>query len=313
VIPFLSKILKRDDQGIILMYHRIAKVKYDPWKLCVSAEHFDSHLRILKKMKVSVSGLTGLPRKGRNAAITFDDGYVDNFLNAKPLLERHGLPATFFIVSGAVGSHDEFWWDHLERLLIDTPELPGTIDLSSMGKDLNWSVSQEAKDNSGTARHLLYRTIWKALSFLNRNDRASALRQIEQQLKHVPPVRTDRLPVSKDQLRDLARSSIAEIGGHTVSHPFLARLTSEEQKQEISLCKRDLEDITGKEIRSFSCPHGSHTAETLVLLKESGYKLACTSRDANLSDTDDPYALPRRVVGNWDAAEFEQQLKQWLN
>ena len=53
----------------------------------------------------------------RSVVITFDDGYRDNLLVAKPILEEHGLPATVFVTTGYVGSNRDFWWDELESLL----------------------------------------------------------------------------------------------------------------------------------------------------------------------------------------------------
>ena len=58
-------------------------------------------------------------------AITFDDGYADNAKLAGPILEGLGMPATFFITAGVVGSGREFWWDRLANLLLS----------SSLGRD----------------------------------------------------------------------------------------------------------------------------------------------------------------------------------
>ena len=138
------------------------------------------------------------------------------------------------------------------------------------------------------------------------------MRQIEEQIKDVPPARPDNLPVTGSQLRQLADSGLFEVGSHTVHHPFLARLSPLEQSQEIGDSKAVLEEMTGKEVSSFSCPHGSYDTATSGLLKEFGYRLACTSRHENVSQKDDPYTLPRKVVENWDGVEFEQRIKGWI-
>src|SRR5215213_3511763 len=87
-------------KAMVLMYHRIADVPYDPWQLCVTPENFDEQLAYFKKhfnvisLSEFVNDLANRRVKKNTVCITFDDGYTDNFLEAKPLLEKHNCPAT---------------------------------------------------------------------------------------------------------------------------------------------------------------------------------------------------------------------------
>jgi hypothetical protein len=105
----------------IVMYHCVAKVDLDPWGLCVTPQHFDEHLEVLKKSArvISLQQLTQELDAGksvdRSIAITFDDGYADNLLNAKPILEKYDIPATVFVANGYVEQQQEYWWDELEK------------------------------------------------------------------------------------------------------------------------------------------------------------------------------------------------------
>ena len=111
---------------IVLMYHRVAPAEYDPWDSAVSPVRFDEQLAGLRRERE----LFPLPEFGsllargrlpaRAAAITFDDGYACNALVAAPILRAHGLPATFFLTTGAIGTDREFWWDELARLVVET-------------------------------------------------------------------------------------------------------------------------------------------------------------------------------------------------
>src|SRR3954469_24009177 len=116
--------------AVILMYHRVADLDADPWGLSVSPTHFEEHLRVLRSLG-TVMSLTQLvdglqqgriPR--RAVVVTFDDGYADNVEVALPLLEQHRVSSTVFLASGAIDRQREFWWDELERILLQPGRLP---------------------------------------------------------------------------------------------------------------------------------------------------------------------------------------------
>src|SRR5919198_5621208 len=75
--------------AVILMYHRVFRTSADPFRLCVSPNHFAEHVEHLRR-HYTVLTLCGLARAlaagripKRSVVLTFDDGYVDNFLYAK--------------------------------------------------------------------------------------------------------------------------------------------------------------------------------------------------------------------------------------
>ena len=101
--------------SLILAYHRVAPEDGpDPWELRVDPERFEAHLQVLQSLDCRpLAHLFDPPTSRRTVAITFDDGYADNLLWAAPALQRYGLPATFFLVSGP---GTDFWWDRLASL-----------------------------------------------------------------------------------------------------------------------------------------------------------------------------------------------------
>jgi len=106
------------------MYHRIADLTNDPWQLTVSPDNFEQQLKVLqtKYKLISVRELlTHLTKKSipsTTVCITFDDGYSDNYLAAKPLLEMYNCPAVFFVSTQYVNQQKSFWWDELERIIL---------------------------------------------------------------------------------------------------------------------------------------------------------------------------------------------------
>lgn len=68
-----------------------------------------------------------------------------------------------------------------------------------------------------------------------------------------------------------------EIGSHTLSHPFLTRVSREEAREEIAASRRKLEDLFGRTILHFCYPYGDCDDYVRELVREAGYKTACTT------------------------------------
>jgi peptidoglycan/xylan/chitin deacetylase (PgdA/CDA1 family) len=102
------------------MYHAISRLSYDPNKVCVSPERFESQMLYLKRRGlrgVSVGKLIRATEAGnarRLVGLTFDDGYESFLQNAVPVLERFGFTATVFVVGGMLGREND--WDREPRL-----------------------------------------------------------------------------------------------------------------------------------------------------------------------------------------------------
>src|SRR5689334_12643393 len=101
--------------AVILIHHRVVRLPADPYALAITPDHFGEHLDVLHKHyhpmrldKLIEAWRAGrLPR--RAVAVTLDDGYYDSLHQARPLFERHEVPATVFVVSGRVVDRREFW------------------------------------------------------------------------------------------------------------------------------------------------------------------------------------------------------------
>jgi peptidoglycan/xylan/chitin deacetylase (PgdA/CDA1 family)/SAM-dependent methyltransferase len=108
-------------RGVILLYHRIETTAHDPFDLSVPPGLFEQHLEVVAEQgkivdlgEILTVPLEHLPE--RPVALTFDDGYIGHLNDVLPVLERLGLPATFFITSAGLDRDSEYWWDTLERV-----------------------------------------------------------------------------------------------------------------------------------------------------------------------------------------------------
>ena len=323
---------------IILLYHRVAHVPSDPQLLCVTPEHFAEQLEVLRKQGYPIRlqelgcGLRDRKKLPRGVAVTFDDGYEDNLTNAKPLLERHDVPATVFVTTGYVNQQRGFWWDELEMLLLHRDPLPKTLRLHIDGMIHDWDLTLSADCNrtahaqhsrwniseshDPSPRHALYRALHKLLRPLLEDDQRRVLDRLRVWAGIDELVQTQYGALSRAQILDLAKGGLIEVGCHSVTHPIFSVLSAPAQREEVERSKADLEEIIGLPVTSFAYPFGSksdYTDDTASEVERAGFLCACANFPAIVTPASDRYQLPRFLVRDWDGDEFSRRLGAWLS
>ncbi len=332
----VTKLQKKlaSSKGLILMYHRIAEVKLDPWSLCVTPQHFAEQLEVLQKYThpISLKKFVQAHRDGkipdRAVVVTFDDGYADNLHYAKPILERYGIPATVFVSTGYIGKEREFWWDELERLLLQPGTLPEKLYLNISGSLCHWELDQAAhyteqdyqSDRTSQAweakpgsRMSFYYSIWQVLLPLPEAERQKVLEEILTWDTAEPKPRSTYRSLLPEELSALAEGELVEIGAHTVTHPFLSTQSTTLQQDEIKQSKVDLEQMINRPVTSFSYPFGDRTKETIELARSAGFDCACSTAKDIVWPKSNCFDLPRFGVDNWNGEEFAKQLLRWFH
>ncbi len=320
--------------GVILLYHRVAASRPDPQLLCVAPRHFEEHLEVLKHLARPMSLAELVHRSGSASsdtpavAVTFDDGYADNLLEAAPLLRRHGVPATVFVVGEAVGSRREFWWDELERVLLQPGALPrvlrgpwgGSDGLADLGQDAvyapdaaqrhaSWNVTAAVVP---TERHRLYLQLCETLRPLPADQRVAVLEDLAGACRAERSGRRSHRPLTPEELARLVEDGLVEVGAHTLTHALLAGLPVDRQRAEIVEGKRLLESVLGREVTSFSYPYGGrrdYTTATVALVREAGFQRACANFPGTVRPDTDVWQLPRVLVRDWDGDELARRLQ----
>ena len=320
-------------QAIILMYHRIADLACDPWELAVSPDNFEQQLQVLQKMGTVISlptladQLQAGSLKGKNIVLTFDDGYEDNFLIAKPLLEKYRIPATFFIPTESISLKREFWWDELERIFIHTETLPPQLNLNLLGEQLKFDFHKEVdltdelqkkhkswkhNEPAPSIRSTVYMLLWQKLIGATSTEQQQVLRELRHWAKLTEEARPGHHGMSEVQLKQLGAQPLFEIGSHTVTHTALGHQPAEIQRREIKESKEYLENITGYKLQTFSFPNGSHNQSARNILKTEGFTAALTTDHLPVTKRTDRYQLSRFQVNNWPAPEFQKHLSRWM-
>ena len=301
----------------ILGYHRISSSLEVLDEACVSPENFAEHLHEIRKRThpIRLSKLVQHLKDGslpaRAIAVTFDDGYADNFYAAKPLLEKYEIPATIFICTGYMGK--EFWWDELKRLVTDTKVDLHTLNLQVAGKQFKLQETNVSSEPGQSLRHEFRRALYRFLLCLDVEEQNHAMGLIRSWSKvSCPEVATARA-MSKEEVLRLADGGLIEIGAHTRHHPMLPQLSVERQKEEIQSSKRDLEALLDQKIVGFSYPNGRATIEAKRLVQELGFTYACTSLHDVVRPGSDLYELTRFWQPDVDGDRFVKRLNRWMS
>jgi len=278
----------------ILNYHRVQE-KPD---LLLGGEGdivaFDLHLKYLTRhfnvlsLHEAVQRLESGSLPSRAACITFDDGYADNSEIALPMLQKYGVPATFFIAAGFIGGG--MMWN--DRVIEIVRRAPGNLlDLSSL--DL------ETYDISTLSRRK--KSLFSIIEKLKYRSYESRLEQVEKLHELIPVDLPNNFMMTTQQIQILHRAGM-EIGGHTVNHPILSRLESQHAYKEIAEGKEILEGMIGEPIRYFAYPNGKpdqdYFSEHVNMIKKIGFKAAVTTAWGAASHDSDLFQLPRFTP--WD-------------
>ena len=234
----------------ILIYHRV-QARPDPlFPGEVDRALFERQLRLLKRFYTVLPLPAALQRlqdgslPPRAACITFDDGYADNAEHALPLLQQHGLHATFFIATGYLNG-GQMWND---RVIDAVREAPGaTLDLRDLGLDCLPLASLAQR--RAAIEHVLGKL--KYLPFEQRQRLAVDIRRrAGGAMRTMAPAMLTTL-----QLQRLHAAGMG-IGAHTVSHPILAALSDRAARNDIANGKRELEQLLQAPVSLFAYPNG---------------------------------------------------------
>jgi peptidoglycan/xylan/chitin deacetylase (PgdA/CDA1 family) len=298
-----------DQPVVVLLYHRVNALFSDPHLLAVTPDNFRAQLNFLKQnFDIIRFGDVCCGLKRQSVAITFDDGYADNFFHALPVLEEMDVPATFFVSTGMVGSAQEFWWDELERIVLGNWSFTEKFELNDSRFGRIWNT-KTAED-----RRMLHAEIHLLMLKIDTARRDLWLRQLREWAGAGEKGREVNRSMTVGELQRLAGSRWVTVGAHTVSHTRLSVLPVADQQREIIGSKKQLESWLGREVTVFSYPFGrqsDYTKDTVNICKEAGFAGAAANFPGQAHRWTDPYQVPRQTVFNWTVARFSEEMERF--
>lgn len=287
----------------ILIFHRVHRVPDPIFPGEVDAARFDALLGTLARAfrVMSLGDAARRSRDGtlpaRSLVITFDDGYADNAEVALPILQRHGLCATFFVATGFLDG-GRMWNDTvIEAIRSTTVE---RVDLAFIGLA---PMALSSLDE----RRAAIAAVLPRLKYMTLDGREQALAQLLAATGQ--PVLPVDLMMRSDQVVGLHRAGM-EIGGHTVRHPILTRCAAAEARDEIATGRDRLQQLIDAPVDVFAYPNGSpgidYDRSHRDMVESLGFTAAVTTAGGTAGGSSDPFQLPRyspwhQSVGPWMA------------
>ena len=287
----------------VLMYHRVDD-QADVHDLSVPAALLTRQLEWLSRecLVVPLEELLSGARDGHSrpsVAITFDDGYLDALEEAVPILDRLGLPATMFVTTRWLDETGEYWWDALERALLQGPT-PPELTLA-IGDTV--SLRTQTADERRAAHDQLHARLVHA-SLPDRDRAVAALLAWSGRSSD-----SRRRPLLADELRRLARVPGISIGAHSVNHLSLPDQSLAVQRAEVLESVRTLERALDSRVTAFAFPYGAVDRPSADVAREiCSWSMACDAR--RLPRSFDAARVPRLEVKRWDAPELAQRLSR---
>ncbi len=288
---------------IVLYFHRVLEVPDPMFPDIPTRQEFDEQMSALADifrvlpLSDAVDALMAGCLPPAAAAITFDDGYADNFHTALPVLRRYELPGTFFIAPAYLDGGVMFN-DQVMEACRHFPVGPIDTGLAELG------VLELSSDDG---RRALAETMIGKIKYLSPSRRAECAEALLDLAGCASPA---GLMMTADEVARLPDHGVT-VGAHTWSHPILASVPTDEAHTEIVKGRQVLREITGQTVDLFAYPNGrpgqDYGSREVALAKKTGFKAAFSTQWGCADRRWDRWQLPR--VAPWDRDGFRFGLR----
>jgi len=313
---------------LILMYHRILPAE-DPSSILeepgmiVTPDSLKMHLETLQDYLEFMALEEWVDRRSQArplppiaCAITFDDGWADNYEYAYPILASMQIPATIYLVSAMIGKTETFWPERLARLIKIVSD-PQSTHIEH--QELDWLHAlypEHRRQTSLPDRETISAIIQRAKQYTDETINGlldAAEESVGIAASALDPVSADIL--NWEQINTLADSGLVSFGSHTCHHLRLTPAIPEATLiQEIVDSKKVIEEKTAAQVSSFCYPNGDYTDQALSCVRQN-YRSAVTTRSGWNTKNSDAHTLKRIALHediSSDPISFLARVSGWL-
>lgn len=318
-------------KAIVLMGHRISdatsSLDQEPelleFERGITQERFDDLMRYVRaKMNpVSVGEVTDFVSGQRDipdraVAVTFDDGYWDNYSLAYPTLKQYDIPATIYLTTGFIGTNEIQWWDRIGEILKRT-EKPN-MEMREVFEKLGGKFEGPAESlglttSRGRNAAWLRLTLW--LRPMPPSDIATVVQVLEELLDvDTTPHRSRHRMLGWEQVREMHKAGL-EFGAHTVTHRSFSELSESEIEKEVLDSKKAIEEKIGAPVVSFAYPFGDlpHNSDAWKnMFRKHGFRSAFLTYEGSNEVGTDPLDLRRIGIGNVPLGYLAREMSRFV-
>lgn len=200
--------------------------------------------------------------------LTVDDGWRGNKESIVAVAERYKIPITIFVSAEPVLTGNPYWWSVASNARLAGIDIPGVEDLKKIPNEERTKIVESAKRS----------------------------------------VSLEREALTLKELCDISESGLVSIQSHTITHPILPMCSDRRARFEVNKSKKIIEGWLGKEVKGFAFPNGDYTERELRYVQESGYQLAFTTNNGQITPENikDCLSLPR--VDLIESVSFSENL-----
>jgi peptidoglycan/xylan/chitin deacetylase (PgdA/CDA1 family) len=282
----------------ILMYHRVLAASHDlPYfvhpGMFVTPVTFEKHIVYLKK-RFNIVFLEDLVNKIVNkenidgcCTITFDDGWLDNYTDAFPLLCKYQVPATIFLTTGFIGTNKLFWPEeicyYLDQFLVKKPTHMSTPTSFKQ-------FTEEMGRYSHCDREAFFDRAVEKLKGKVPDEREEILNCFRSIYSTSP---FSRQMLSWDEAREMLVSGLVRFGAHTDNHVILDQVTDTTINEEITLSRDKIQKQLGVRVKTFAYPNGNYNEAIHKKLVLNGFAAAVTTHKGYFGPETSLLEIPR--------------------
>lgn len=288
------RIQKRRSSAFVLTYHRVLRQRSNEPHfvqpgMYVTTTSFRNQVAFLKESfhVVPLAELVERIRTGKSVggccAITFDDGWHDNFTQAFPILQELQVPATAFLATAFIETKRLFWPEEF-TFYLRQPEVRASIGQRRVLARFLSEVRGSMTDDNFPDKAVVTLKTWTPQM------REELLQELHFTCPALPP---GRLLMNWAEVEEMQASGLINIGAHTANHVILDQVPLKQAEEEIVNSRQELESRLGVSPEFFAYPNGNYSGDIQAILKRNGFKGAVTTRKGCIDADIGLFEIPR--------------------
>ncbi len=298
------------NKSVILMYHRVSESSAGDnctkFEVGVAKNNFEAQMKYIRKNMnpLPLSDLVGYIIAGKEIpektiAVTFDDGYEDNYINAYPVLKKYSIPATIFLTTDHIESSKIFWWDKVSEIIKKTSESFINVNEFRTVSNSRFNLQDSLKLGNWTQKAYAIGTIINLFKTFEYKKIPDAVDLLQRMLDIDNKDIENPAMVTWKQIKEMSNNGI-DFGAHTATHPDLTKIDLKEAEKEILKSKETIENKTNNTASGFAYPFGLsvNLNNQIKKIARDYFQYACTAKMGPVADCSDIYGLKRVSVPN---------------